>query len=186
MPIVAMPVFGFALGAGLAWATARALASSVQSLAARAVLIVALMALLGYAPAQVFIVTLAPAWSFGYFVAPEHIPGWCLPLFALAVAASVPLGFGTALRAARGREAAFPKRWLFVPALLGVLLLGPGVPRLGAFASFAQFHGDYGVQPLVGGVLGYALVWTLVGLSAVSFCTYRALSILAAIGRDAA
>jgi hypothetical protein len=185
MPIVAAPVFGFALGAGLAWATARALARSVQSLSARAVLIVALMAWLAYAPAQVFIATLAPAWSFGYFVAPEHVPGWFLPLFALFAGASVPLGFAAALRAAHGREAAFPKRWLLVPALLGVLLLGPGVPRLGVFASFAQFHGDYGVQPLVGGALGYALLWTLFGLSLVSVCTYRALSLLAAIGRDA-
>jgi hypothetical protein len=184
MPVVSALVLGFALGAGLAWATAQELSRSVQGLTARAILIVGLLALLAYAPAVVLIATLAPAWALAYVAAPEQLPGWLMPVFALLVAGSVPLGFASALGRPRTAHGAFRSRWFVVPALLGLLVLAPGLPRLAVVGSFEQFHADYGVQRVAGGPLGYALLWMLVGVSVASVCAYRALDSLAALGRD--
>jgi hypothetical protein len=184
MPVVSALLFGFALGAGLAWATARELSRSVQGVAARAVLIIGLLALLAYAPAVVLIATLAPAWSLAYVTAPEQLPGWLMPVFALLVAGSVPLGFQSALDRPRTAHGAFRARWFVMPLALGVLVLAPGLSRLGVVASFEQFHADYGVQRVAGGPLGYALLWMLAGVCVASVCAYRALASLAALGRD--
>jgi hypothetical protein len=184
MPVLSALVFGFALGAGLAWATAKELSRSVQGVAPRAILIVGLLALLAYAPAVILIATLAPAWSLAYVAAPEQLPGWLMPVFALLVAGSVPLGFASALARPRSAHGAFRSRWFVVPVVLGVLVLAPGLARLGGVASFEQFHADYGVQPVTGGPLGYALLWMLAGVCVASLCAYRALSSLAALGRD--
>jgi hypothetical protein len=184
MPVVSALLLGFALGAGLAWATAKELSRSVQGVAARAVLIVGLLALLAYAPAVILIATLAPAWSLAYVAAPEQLPAWLAPVFALLVAGSVPLGFALALERPRSEHGAFRSRWFVLPLVLGLLVLAPGLRRLAVVASFEQFHADYGVQAVAGGPLGYALLWMLAGVCVASLCAYRALASLAALGRD--
>lgn len=184
MPLASAAFFGFALGAGLAWATARDLMRSVQPLGARAALIVSALALLAYAPAVVLVATLAPAWSLGYVVAPERLPAWLMPCFALLVAGSVPLGFRAALSRFPTRGGAFPRRWVLVPAALGALVLAPGLPRLGAVGSYQQFHGDFGLAPLAGSLLAYALLWVSLGLVVACGCVLRALRTLCALGRD--
>lgn len=184
MPFVSALVLGFALGAGLAWATARDLSRAVQGLASRALLIVGLLALLAYAPAVVLVATLAPAWSFAYLVDPEQLPGWLMPVYALLAAGSVPLGFARALARPHGARGTFRIRWFAVPALLGLLVLVPSFPRLTVVGSFDQFHADYGAQPVAGAPLGYALIWMLAGVCVASLCAYRALAALAALGRD--
>jgi hypothetical protein len=184
MPVVSALLLGFALGAGLAWASARELCRSVQGVTARAIVIVGLLALLAYAPAVILIATLAPAWSLAYVAAPEQLPAWLAPVFALLVAGSVPLGFASALARPRAAQGAFRARWFIVPALLALLALAPGLPRLSVVASFEQFHADFGTAPVAGGPLGYALLWMLAGVCAASACAYRALAALAALGRD--
>jgi hypothetical protein len=186
MPVVSALVLGFALGAGLAWATARALSRAVQGLASRALLIVGLLALLAYAPAVILIATLAPAWSYTYLVDPQLLPSWLMPVYALLVAGSVPLGYASALARPERARGSFRVRWFVVSAVLGLLVLAPGLPRLTVVATFEQFHADYGVQPVAGAPLGYALIWMLAGVSVASLCTYRALASLATLGRDAA
>ena len=52
-------------------------------------------------------------------------------------------------------------------------------PRLGLQASFEQFHGDFGVRHVIGGPLGYLLVWALVGLAAATWFARRCLGFLA-------
>lgn len=183
MPFVSALVLGFALGAGLAWATARALSRAVKGLAASALLIVGLLALLAYAPAVILVATLAPAWSFAYLLDPEQLPGWLMPVYGLLAAGSVPLGFASALARPHAARGTFRVRWFVVPALLGIVVLAPGLRRLAVVASFDQFHADYGVQAVAGAPLGYALIWTLAGVCLASSCAYRALTALAALGR---
>lgn len=184
MPVVSALLLGFALGAGLAWATARELSRAVQGLASRALLIVGLLALLAYAPAVVLVTTLAPAWSFAYLIDPEQLPIWFMPVYALLVTGCVPVGFSSALARPHAARGTFHRRWVAVPAVLALLVLAPCFPRLTVVGSFDQFHADYGAQPVAGAPLGYALIWMLAGVCVASLCAYRALASLATLGRN--
>jgi hypothetical protein len=44
-------------------------------------------------------------------------------------------------------------------ALIGLALLLALFPRLAVRATFAQYHGDFGTEPVKGSPLGWALVW---------------------------
>ena len=43
--------------------------------------------------------------------------------------------------------------------MAATVLLVAMLPRLRLFASYAQFHGDFGTEPLTGSPVGYALLW---------------------------
>ena len=41
------------------------------------------------------------------------------------------------------------------------------LPRLRIFGTYAEFHGDFGTEPLTGSPVGYALIW-MIGIVAAS------------------
>src|SRR5262245_53044316 len=143
VPALSAPLLGFALGAGLYWSAARELARPIRPVAGASLLIAAILGLFVYAPAIALLLEAEPDWSYAYLVPAEALPRWLGPWLILVGAVSVPLGFGAALRACRGRIA-FVKSWFWVPALAGLLPLLAAAPRLGVQASFEQFHGDFG------------------------------------------
>jgi hypothetical protein len=171
-------VIGFALGAGLFWSVAAELARPIRPIAGQAVLIAAGLGLFAFAPAVALVLGAEPDWAYAYIVPASELPRWLMPWLVLAAAISVPLGFALSMRACRGR-ARFVRRWFWVPLAVGAAPLGATAPRLAVQATFEQFHGDFGIRPLVGGPLGYLLVWLFVGLMAATFLARRSLGYLA-------
>lgn len=178
MPASSAPLLGFALGAGLYWSAARELARPIRPVAGASLLIATILGLFVYAPAIALLLEAEPDWSYAYLVPAEALPRWLGPWLILVAAVSVPLGFGAALRACRGRVV-FVKPWFWVPALAGLLPLLAAAPRLGVQASFEQFHGDFAVHEVVGGPLGYLLLWALCGIGIATWLARRCLGFLA-------
>jgi hypothetical protein len=178
VPALSAPFLGFALGAGLYWSVARELARPIRPVGGASLLVATLLGLFAYAPAVALLLEAEPDWGYAYLIPAEHLPRWIAPTLVLVAAISVPLGFGAALRACRGR-AAFVKSWFWVPLGIGLAPLLALSQRLLLQASFEQFHGDFGVRHVVGGPLGYLLVWSLVGLAGATWFARRCLGFLA-------
>jgi hypothetical protein len=178
MPVLSVPLLGFALGAGLYWSAARELARPIRPIAGTSLLIATVLGLFAYGPAAALVLEAEPDWSYAYLIPADQLPRWVAPWLVLVAALSVPLGFGAALRACRGRSA-FVKRWFWVPFALGVTPLVLFGRRLALQASFEQFHGDFGVRQLIGGPLGYLLLWSLLGLAGATWLARRCLGFLA-------
>lgn len=178
VPALSAPLLGFALGAGLYWSVARELARPIRPVAGSSLLVATILGLFAYAPAVALSLEAEPDWGYAYLFPADALPRWVAPLVVLVAAVSVPLGFGAALRACRGRTA-FIKKWFWVPLGLGLAPLLALAPRLGQQASFEQYHGDFGVRSVIGGPLGYLLVWSLLGLAGATWSARRCLGFLA-------
>jgi hypothetical protein len=183
MPAFSAPLLGFALGAGLFWSVARQLSRPIRPVAGHAVLIAAALGLTVYAPAVALLTSAEPDWAFAYVVPASRLPRWLVPALVLCAGMSVPLGFALASRAYR-RRASFGQAWFWLPLGLGVAPLVALSRRLADQASFEQYQGDFGIQPLVGGPLGYLLMWVLVALAVALALTRRCLEFLVLGGKD--
>lgn len=159
------------------------MARPIRPIAGQAVLIASILGLFAYGPAVALAVSAEPDWAYAYLVPSEQLPRWLGPWLVLVAGVSVPFGFGIALRACRGRPA-FVQTWFWLPLLLGVGPVLVLAPRLALQASFEQFHGDFGVRQLVGGPLGYLLLWLLLGLAGATWLARRCLDFLALGGAD--
>jgi hypothetical protein len=159
MPVVAAPLLGFSLGVVFAWAGSEEIARLGGSVTSRALVVAALFGALVYAPACGYFEAFFPDWSYAYFLDSEVRPA-ALDLGLLVVnGLSVPLGLAAFSRAAASRRTAALARGAAVPAAVAALFVLAMLPRLRIFASFAQFHGDFGTEPLTGSPVGYALIW---------------------------
>ncbi|WP_433935099.1 hypothetical protein AB3662_10675 [Sorangium cellulosum] len=193
MPAFVAPLVGFALGALLAWFSAAAphrpgaLRAAEPRLSPgprdRPLALVSLFAVLVFAPVCAYFLVFAPDWSFAYLVDTRRIPSAVDLLLLLLDAASVPAGFAAAHRfasSAGGRPTAQGAvRALAVfggapiaIALVAVLALSR---RLALDGTYRQVEGDFGVHPVAGGPLGYALLWMYTMLAAGFAVTVSAL-----------
>lgn len=159
MPVVVAPLYGFALGVLFARAASEELARTRSAIGSRALTVAWLFGVLVFGPACGYFLAFFPDWSYAYFVNAEGRP-IALDMAALVVVVASPAGGLAAFaRAAAARRRAALTRGIAVPsvgATAFVLLL---LPRLKVYATFSQFHGDFGTEPLVGSPVGYALVW---------------------------
>jgi hypothetical protein len=178
MPVLSAPLLGFALGAGLYWSVARDLARPIRPIASTSLLVATVLGLFAYGPALALLLEAEPDWGYAYLIPADQLPRWLAPWIVLVAAISVPLGFGAALRACRGRSA-FVKSWFWVPFAAGVIPLVVFVRRLALQASFEQFQGDFGARQLVGGPLGYLLLWCILGVAGATWLARRCLGFLA-------
>jgi hypothetical protein len=179
MPAVSAVLAGFALGAGLFWSAAAQLRRPIRPVAGQALLIAVLLGLLSYAPAVAFLINAEPDWAYAYLIPAQLLPRWLAPWLVLLSGLSVPLGFGQALRASRGRPVV-AQRWFWLPLALAVAPLIAFEPRLRVAATFEQFHGDFGARALLQGPLGYLLGWLVLTLAAATWFARRCLEWLAA------
>lgn len=158
MPAVTAPLFGFVLGVAFAWLSAADL-ERAGGIPTRPLFVVTLFSLLVFAPIYAFFLSFAPDWVYAYAVDPQRLPGFVDLGAVLLTAASVPAGYAAAARHARARRAG-PLVRLSVPAAaiaLALTLLFS--PRLALQATYAQYHGDFGIRSVSGTPLGYALLW---------------------------
>jgi len=158
VPAVTAPLFGFVLGVVFAWLSAEGLERST-SIPGRPFLVVTLFSLLVFAPICAFFLSFVPDWTYGYVIDPQRLPGVVDLGSVLLDASSVPLGFAAAARYARTRRSGPILRLSAVPMITALALTLVFARRLGAQATYAQYHGDFGVRAVSGTPLGYALLW---------------------------
>ncbi len=161
MPAPIAPLLGFCFGILFAWSCREEIARARGAPWAdwRSLAMVVLFSVLVFAPICAYFLAFEADWSYAYYVDTHRIPSALDLALVLGDAASVPLGFFLAIAPVRTRRAG-PVLRLGVPfaffVLVGVLLASN---RLKVQASYAQFHGDFGIRPIAGGSLGYSLLW---------------------------
>ena len=125
----------------------------------RPLLIVSLFSLLVFAPVCAYFAAFAPDWSYAYLIDSHRLPGAVDLAVILVDVASVPIGFGLAVRRGRERRPGTYGRVAALPLLLCATFIVAAFPQLGVHATYAQYHGDFGMRSVAGSPLGYALLW---------------------------
>jgi hypothetical protein len=167
MPLpFALPV-GLLLGMSLAWLARVELArSEVPLVLARPFLVVLGLGALVYGPVVSYFVVRHADWAYLYLVRGSQVPSAVDLLLVLVAAAQIPLGFALAAPWAIAKRG---PALLKVGAVCGVVLLVASAVasrRLGASASFAQYHGGFGVAPAGRTSLGRGILLSWVALLA--------------------
>jgi hypothetical protein len=139
--------------------------------------IVGAFAVLVFAPLAGFSVAIAPDWACAYLIDAQRLPAAFETFAVLFAATSVVLGFvWGAGPSARRRWNVVGRRMILVSAAL-VTTMAPLVHRFKVQATYAQYHGNFGVRPISGSELGYALLWMLIllglGGTWTTFSLYR-------------
>lgn len=173
MPLpFALPV-GFVLGISLAWLARVELSRSDAPLVlSRPFLVAAALGALVYAPVVGYFVALHGDWAYLYLVRWGSIPSALDLVLVVLAAAQLPLGFTLASPwaiAKRGPALLKVASAVLVLAALAALLLHR---RLGVSATYAQFHGGFGVMPASKTTLGRGVL--LGGIALLAGWTFSA------------
>jgi hypothetical protein len=161
MPAPLAPLIGFVLGVVFAWWGADELARSQNGSAvfSRSIVVVILFAALVFTPISGYFLAFETDWSFAYWADSRQIPSALQLTLVLLNMASVPLGFIAAASPARKRRLGTLLALGLPPILIVLAFLLRAAGRLSVHASYAQFHGDFGIRPIAGSSLGHALLW---------------------------
>ncbi len=176
MPIVLLVLFGFLLGVTFAW-MARAELGRVDApiVATRPFNVVLGFAALVYGPVAGYFVAFHGDWSYGYVLAWRRVPSAVDLALVLAAGCSVIIGLAAAAHAARARRLSVVGWLVLLPTAASVFAIAAAAPRLAVSATYAQYHGGFGVVPIGSSALGRGvLLMGLVVLSGVAW-TARAL-----------
>lgn len=155
MPIpFALPI-GFALGAALAWIAAPELARDDGPVAlSRPFAVVAAFAGMLWLPIVGYFVAFHGDWSYLYLVAWRGVPSAVDLGLVLLSASSVLGGFWLAVSPVRKRRLRPVAAMVVAPGVLALLAIACSVHRLGVSGTYAQFHGDFGTEPIAASTLG--------------------------------
>lgn len=167
MPLpFALPV-GLLLGLGLAWIGRTELSrSEVPLLLARPFLLATSLGLVVFAPILGYFVALHGDWAYLYLVRAARIPS-AVDLVLVALGGlSVPAGFALAAEWAMAKRGTLLLRIGGAAAFLLVVLGALCFRRMGSSATFAQYHGGFGVTPLGQSPLGRGILLSWVALLA--------------------
>ncbi len=167
MPVAVAPLVGIALGVLFAWAGMEELARVGGSSGSRSLVVASLFGVTVFAPACGYFQAFFPDWSYAYWLPTEQRPVVLDLALVLADAVSVPFGLALSARSAASRRTAVLARGVAIPAFVAGLSLIAMLPRLRIFGTYAEFHGDFGTEPLTGSPVGYALIW-MIGIVAAS------------------
>jgi len=179
VPIPFAPLVGFALGAILAWVAAPELAREGPIVASRSFVIVAAFAGLVWLPVVAYFVAFHGDWSYLYVIAWRRIPSAIDLGLVLLAAATVVGGFVGAVKPVRKRRFGPVAALVGTPSALAVVGIVVAARRLAVSGTFAQFHGDFGTEPIgasalgkgvlvMGIVLSVGLAWTAASLARLS------------------
>lgn len=172
MPAPLAPLVGFALGVAFAWAAREDLTPGAGSrIVTRSFASVLLFSLLVLLPASGYFLVFEPAWSYLYTVEGARRFAALNFLTVGATVASAPAGFLIAAPHARARRVTALLKLSVVPSLLAAAIALGGARRLSVRATYAQFHGDFGIERLAGSSLGWAVLWSLLVTSAAALYT---------------
>lgn len=169
------PLVGYLIGSLLAWA-AYGSDTDRPTVQSQGFLMAALLGVGLYGPVNAYFLAFYPDWTFGYQLAPgEKTLAFSMGLVLLD-AASIPGSTwlsGWFSRHERSRQGAVK---LALPAVLvAIVMFFVSLPRLGVSTTLAGFEGNFGVRPVAGTDLGYALLWMGLVLAAAIAWTVRVL-----------
>jgi hypothetical protein len=175
MPIVFAHLIGLSLGGLFAWVAAPDLARSEKppALTPAFALVVAFAAFIWF-PMVGYFAFFHRDWSYLYLVA--HHPSAIDLALAILAAACVAGAFLVVAKPARKRRLGPAFAAIAAPAAMALAALPFALSRLSVSATYAQFHGDFGTEPIGSSLLGKAvLVLGVLATAAVAW-TVRALT----------
>ena len=182
MPLPLAPLVGWLLGLWLAWSARgeradRAPEDRLLLLIAfsRPVVVAAGLALLVYAPVVGYFAAFHGDWSYLYVVPWHRVPSAVDLVLVLLASATIPAGVAVGLAPARAGRSGLLVRMAIGPAVVLLALVGVFARRLAASASYAQFHGGFGVEPLTHGALGRGILLAVIALAAALAWSVRSL-----------
>jgi hypothetical protein len=155
MPLLLAPFVGFFLGVILAFVAAPELGKDDGPLvASRPFAVAAAFALLVYTPVVGYFVAFHGDWSYAYLVAARRIPSAIDLGLVLASGGTVLLGVSVAAPLLRRRRLGAVVTMLVAPGAIALALLALSAHRLSVNATYAQFHHDFGGEPIAESALG--------------------------------
>jgi hypothetical protein len=167
------PLVGFLLGAVLAWIAAPELGRDEGPVvASRPFAVVVAFAVLVFTPVVGYFAAFHGDWAYLYLVRWRHVPSAIDLAFVLASGASVIAAFVLAVPSVRKRRFGAVTAMVVAPGVAALALLPLVAHRLSLSATYAQYHGDFGTEPiaasalgrgvlLMGVVLALGLAWTV-------------------------
>jgi hypothetical protein len=159
VPALVGPFVGFALGAALAWlCRAEARREDEAAFRARAA-VVALFAVLVFAPACAYFIVFAGDWSLFYLVDELRVPSALELLLIIADAALPVLGFAAGHLAARRHAERALVALTAAPAAIAAALVLAFLSNVRVVGTFHQVTSRFGTQPVAGSPLGWAILW---------------------------
>lgn len=181
MPLPFAPLVGLLIGLGLAWAATAELAREEGPLvASRPFAIVVAFAVLLYTPAVGYFVAFHGDWAYLYAVAWHAVPSAVDFALVLVSGAMVPIGFAFTAPLLRKRKLAPPFAVAVTASALCLALLALSAKRIALSATYAQFHGEFGTEPIASSALGRGvLLMALLLAAGVGWCA-RAMTAMAA------
>jgi hypothetical protein len=187
MPVPFAYVLGLALGAALAWVASPDLGSGDATIvASRPFSVVLAFATLVWMPAVGYFVAFHGDWAYLYVVPWRRVPSAIDLVLVLLAGAAVVGGFWLAVRPVRKRRFAPVVALMAIPGALAVAGLPLAAHRLAVSGTYAQFHGDFGTEPISASLLGRGVLVMGILLAVGIAWTVRALSRMAADARSAA
>jgi hypothetical protein len=175
MPVAVAPLVGIALGALFAWAGIEELSRVGGGAPSRSLVVAALFGAFVFAPACGYFQAFFPDWSYAYWLDSQARPVVIDLSLVILDAVSVPLGLALFAKSAASRRTATLARGVAIPSFVAGLSLLAMLPRLRIFGTYAEFHGDFGTEPLTGSPVGYALIWMIGIVAATAAWTLRVL-----------
>jgi hypothetical protein len=155
VPIPFAPLIGLAFGAALAWTAAADLSRDDGPIAlSRPFAVVLFFAGLLWFPIVGYFVVFHGDWSYLYLVPWQKVPSAMDLGLVLLSAAAVPGGFWLAVRPVRKRRLGPVALMVAVPASIAVAGVTFAAHRLAVSGTYAQFHGEFGTEPIVASTLG--------------------------------
>ena len=155
VPIPFAPLLGFVLGTALAFAAGLELSRTDGPLvASRPFAVLIAFAALVYTPVCGYFVAFHGDWAYVYEVAWRSVPSALDFALVLLGGLSVVLGFFAAVPLVRRRKTGAVAVLAVLPAGIGLALLALTARRLAWSATYAQFHGEFGAEPLADSTLG--------------------------------
>ncbi len=184
MPIAFAPFIGLALGAALAWLAAPELMRiDGPIVACRPFAVVTAFAGFVWLPVVGYFVMFLGDWSYLYVIAWQRIPSAIDLGLVLLAGATVVGGFWLSVAPLRTRKLGPVIALVVAPvsvAVVGVLLVAR---RLAVSGTYAQFHGDFGTEPIGASVLGKGVLVMMAVLALGLAWTARSLLRMAAEAR---
>lgn len=168
MPILVALPLGLSLGVCFAWTARAELRRVTAREGSRALGVAVLFTICVFAPISAYFLAFEPDWCLAYWVDTARASPVLVPALLMVELTSVPVGLLLGNAYLRRADQAGLLRVLAacVVACLGGVLLG--LRRLAVQGSYAQYHGDFGTQPLAGSSLGYSILvlgfWLAAGL----------------------
>ena len=172
MPIPFAPLVGFVLGVGLAWAAGAELSRDDGPLvASRPFAIVAAFAALVFTPIVGYFVAFHGDWAYIYSVAWRDVPSAVDFALVLLSGSSVVAGFVVAAPLIRKRKMSTVTAIAIAPTSIGLALLALFARRMALSATYAQYHGEFGTEPIAVSALGRGILFMgIILAAAVAWC----------------